>query len=211
VLVLVSTVGNAVHPALLKDHPLWLIAADPRARWVLLVAHKVDFWPMYILAVVRRLLSDPLFFLLGYLYGDRAVRWAERRFDSGTGIIKLIERIFQRAAPVLVFLFPGPLVCVMAGATGMSVLEFAALNLIGTMVTVFALYKFASLVRGPINAVNNFYSHNFKWLTAVSVGITLLWFLNQFRKGKSEVQSLSNLEEELEGTAASEDAPQDAS
>lgn len=201
-LVLISTIANAVHPALLKDHPLWLIAADPRARWVLLVADRVSFWPMYILAVVRRLLSDPLFFLLGYLYGDRAVRWAERRFDSGTGLIKLVERIFQRAAPVLVFLFPGPLVCVLAGATGMSVTSFALLNVLGTMTTVFALYEFAGLVRGPINAINNFYSHNFKWLTAVTIVITLLWFLNQFRKGKSEVQALTNLEEELEGDAS---------
>jgi len=202
VLVLISTVGNAVHPALLKDHPLWLIAADPRARWVLLVADRVSFWPMYTLAVVRRLLSDPLFFLLGYLYGDRAVRWAERRFDSGTGVIKLVERLFQRAAPVLVFLFPGPLVCVMAGATGMSIPAFAALNIIGTMSTVFALYEFAGLVRGPVNAVNDFYSHNVKWLTIVTIVITLLWFLNQFRKGKSEVQSLTNLEQELEGDAS---------
>lgn len=213
VLVLIGTVGNAVHPALIKDHPLWLIAADPRARWVLLVADKVSFWPMYTIAVVRRLLSDPLFFILGHLYGDRAVRWAERRFDSGTGVIKLVERLFQRAAPVLVFLFPGPLVCVMAGATGMSVGWFAALNIIGTMTTVFALYEFAGLIRGPINAINDFYSHNFKWLTAVSIGITLLWFLNQFRKGRSEVQSLTNLEQELEGPDAAErdETPQDAS
>lgn len=202
VLVLISTVANAVHPALLKDHPLWLVAADPRARWVLLVADRVSFWPMFVLAVIRRLLSDPLFFLLGHLYGDRAVRWAERRFDSGTGLIRLVERVFQRAAPVLVFLFPGALVCVLAGATGMSIPAFAALNIVGTMTTVFALYEFAGVVRGPINAINDFYSHNFKWLTAVTIVITLAWFLNQFRKGKSEVQALTNLEQELEGDAS---------
>ena len=198
----VGTVGNAVHPALVKNHPLWLVGADPRNRWVILVADKVSFWPLLIIATVRRLASDPMFFLLGHWYGDRAVRWAERRFDGGTGVVKLVERVFQRAAPVLVFLFPGALVCVMAGATEMSVGLFVALNVTGTVVTVIALYEFASVVRGPVDAINRFYSHNFKWLTAVSVVLTLLWVLNQFRKGTSEVQSLAHLEDQLEGDAA---------
>jgi membrane protein DedA with SNARE-associated domain len=215
-LVLLSTVGNAIHPALVKNHPLWLLAAEPRNRWVILVADKVSFWPLFVIATVRRLLSDPLFFLLGHMYGDRAVRWAERRFDGGTGVIKLVERLFHRAAPVLVFLFPGPLVCVMAGATGMNVIVFAVLNVVGTMVTVFALYEFASVVRGPVDAINRFYSHNFKWLTIISVAVTLLWFLNQFRKGKSEVQSLAHLEAELEGDrlegpGSDDSAPSEAS
>jgi membrane protein DedA with SNARE-associated domain len=207
VLVAIGTAANAVHPALIKDHPLWLIAADPRSRWVLLVADKVSFWPLFVLATGRRLLSDPLFFLLGHLYGDRAVRWAERRFDSGTGAIRWIERVFQRAAPLLVFFFPGALVCTLAGATGMNLAVFAALNVLGTMVMVVALYEFAGLVRGPIDAINRFYSHNFKWLTAVSVVLTLAWVANQWRRGRSEVQALASLDE-LEGEAAD---PADAS
>ena len=66
------------------------------------------------------------------------------------------------------------------------------------------------MVRGPVDAINRFYSHNFKWLTVVSVALTLLWFLNQFRKGKSEVQSLAHLEQEMEGPGSDDSASGDS-
>jgi membrane protein DedA with SNARE-associated domain len=200
VLVTIGTVANAIHPTLVKDHPLLLVALEPRNRWIILVAEKVSFWPLLIWGTVRRLASDPLFFLLGHLYGDGAVRWAEKRFDGGTGIIRGVEKVFQKAGPVLVFFFPGSLVCVLAGATGMNPVLFAFLNVVGTIVTVSLLYQFASVVQGPVDAINRFYSHNFKWLTAVSIALTGLYVWNQWRQGKSEIQSLTHLEQEL-GTA----------
>jgi membrane protein DedA with SNARE-associated domain len=197
VLISIGTVANAIHPTLVKNHPLLLVALEPRNRWVILVAEKVSFWPLLIWGTVRRLASDPMFFLLGYFYGDGAVAWAERRFDGGTGVIRGIEKVFQKAGPVLVFLFPGALVCVLAGATGMHPVVFLLLNVVGTIVTVTVLYHFASVVSGPVDAINDFYSNNFKWLTALSVVLTALYVWNQWRQGKTEIQSLTKLEDEL--------------
>ena len=197
VLISIGTVANAIHPTLVKNHPLLLVALEPRNRWIILVADKVEFWPLLIFGTLRRLASDPLFFLLGHLYGDGAVRWAERKFDFGTGTIQKIEKIFQKAGPVLVFLAPGALVCVLAGATGMSPAVFFVLNIVGTLVIVTLLYNFASVVEGPVDAINDFYGNNFKWLTVVTVTLTALYIWNQWRQGKSEIQSLVNLEDEL--------------
>jgi membrane protein DedA with SNARE-associated domain len=208
VLVTIGTVANAIHPTLVKNHPLLLVALEPRNRWVILVAEKVSFWPLLICGTLRRLASDPLFFLLGYLYGDNAVQWAERQFDGGTGVIRGIERVFQKAGPVLVFFFPGALICVLAGATGMNPVMFGVLNVVGTIVTVTLLYQFAGVVKGPVDAINGFYSHNFKWLTAVSILLTGLWVWNQWRQGKSEIQTLTQLGEELpaDGDVGDEEA-----
>jgi membrane protein DedA with SNARE-associated domain len=202
--IVVAAIGSAVHPLLLKHHPQWLLAMDPRTRWVILVANRLQFWPLLVIVTTRRLVTKPLYYLLGRLYGDGAVRWAERRFDSNTGIIRKVEHLFATAGPVIVFLFPMSLVCVLAGAAEMPALLFGGLALVGTITMVSLLYVFAGAIRGPVDAINRFYSHNFRWLTAVSVLATALWLWSQARKRGSELGSISQLENELGDQPVSE-------
>ena len=198
VVVVVGTVGNAIHPTLVNNHPLWLVAMEPRNRYLLLVAEKVSFVPFLVVATVRRLVSDPLFYLLGYFYGERGVRWMERRMGEGGSMVRALEAGFAKAAPVIVFLFPGAIVCVLAGATGMSPVLFLLLNLAGTVTMVTFLYHFAEFVEGPLGAVNRFYGNNGVTLTVISVLVTIWWVWDQRRKGRSEIQSISTIEHELE-------------
>ena len=180
----VGTIGNAIHPTLVKDHPLWLVAMEPRNRFLLLVAGKVSFWPFLIVATVRRLISDPLFYLLGYFYGERGVRWIERRMGEGGGVVRAIEHGFAKAAPVLVFLFPGAIICVLAGATGMSPVLFLVLNVLGTVTMVTLMYQLAEVLDGPLGAINRFYGNNTRTLLVISVAVTLYWLWDQRRRGR---------------------------
>ncbi|MFP5377222.1 MAG: DedA family protein [Acidimicrobiia bacterium] len=204
--VVVGTLGNMFHPRLLRDHPLWLVAMEPRNRYLLLVADKVDFVPYLVVATVRRLVSDPLFYLIGVLYGDAGVRWIERRLGDDVGLVRGLERWFRRAAPLMVFLFPGAIVCVLAGATGMSPVLFLAANVLGTLTVVSLLYRFAEFFDGPLGAVNRFYANNTRLLTVISVVATLVWIWDQRRRGRSELKSISTMERELE--EAEEDPPE---
>jgi membrane protein DedA with SNARE-associated domain len=198
VLVIIGNIGNALHPALLRSHPMWLLAMEPRLRYMLLVANKgVAVAPFVVVAVLRKLSSDPLFFLLGFLYGDGAVAWVERRFDNNSGLVRRVERIFRRAAPVMVFFFPGPLVCVLAGATGMRLMVFAVCNIVGTFTTVVASYYIAETIEGPLDAINNFYSRHWKVLLVVSIVLTVYWLIDQRRKGRSQID-IGDMEDELE-------------
>lgn len=194
-----GTIANAIHPQLLKHHPLLLIALEPRNRYLILTAQRIEFVPFLMVAVLRRLASDPLFYLLGFLYGENAVRWIERQFGEGGAWVRGFERAFARAAPVMVFLFPGALICVLAGATGMSLVWFAVLNVVGTVTAVTVLYEFAdvSWVAGPIDAINGFYSRNNKWLTIVSITLVAVWLVGQRKRGRLEKQSMSEIEAEL--------------
>lgn len=196
--VVIGTLGNMFHPSLLKNNPLLLVAMEPRNRYLLLVADKVSFVPFLLVATIRRLVSDPLFYLLGYLYGESGVRWIERKMGDSAGLVRGMERGFAKAAPVMVFLFPGAIVCVLAGATGMRPLLFLALNVAGTITVVSLLYRFAEFFDGPLGAVNRFYANNNKLLTILSVVFTVLWLIQQRRQGRSELTSISSIEKELE-------------
>ncbi len=198
VLSIVGLAGNAFFPKLLDEHPLLLLMLDARNRQLVLVATEVDAVPFFVVGVIRRMLSDPLYFLLGYYYGDRAIEWAEERFDNESGLIPAIERLFHRAGPVLVFFFPGLFVCVLAGATGMRPLLFFVLNFLGTLTVVAFFYKFGDVFEGPVGGVTDWIKDNSKWLTVVSVLLTIWWVWDQRRKGKSEIQAVSRLEGELE-------------
>src|SRR5438477_420301 len=102
-----GTVGNALFPALLRNHRLLLIGLDARNRQLIPVAGRVGFVAFVVVATVRRFVSDPSFYLLGRLYGDDAVAWLERRAGDAGRLIRGLERLFGRIGPVLVFLFPG--------------------------------------------------------------------------------------------------------
>ena len=198
-LVAAGSVGNAIWPALLRTHPLWLISLDARNRFLVLVSTKVDVVPFMAIGLLRRIASDPLFFTLGYLYGDRAVRWVERRFAPDTGLVEWMDKRFSRLAPALVFLFPGALVCVLAGASGMNPLLFGVLNLAGTVGILVVLYAFGDVFHGPVSTVTGFVDRNFKVFTAISIVFTVIWLIDQRRRGKAEGSSIADAQRELAG------------
>ena len=195
---IVGTIGNAIHPTLVANHPLLLVAMEPRNRFLLLVANRVDYVPFLLVATVRRLFSDPLFYLLGYLYGTGGVKWVGEKMADGGALMRTIERGFTRAAPVMVFLLPGAVVGALAGATGMNPVLFVVLNVAGTVTIVTIVYRFAESVEGPLSAVNGFYADNSRWLTIGSIVVTMLYVTYQQRKGKGGgIGSVEELEAEL--------------
>lgn len=205
VMYVASIVGNALTPTLLAKHPLLLIFLEPRNRNLILVSQKVDQVPFMVVGFFRRVLTDPLYYLLGYLYGETAVRWAERRMGEAGSLVRGLEKAFAKAGPVVVFLSPGALVCVLAGACRMRPLLFAAMNVLGTVAILFALWAFGDVFEAPVSSLNRFISHNFKWLTALSILATAWFVWDQRRKGTSEIDAVNELARDVEdGDAPSE-------
>lgn len=197
VLVIAANVGNALWPSLVKEHPLLLIALDPRNRWLILVAKELDPVSFFTVGFIRRVLSDPLFYALGFLYGDRAVRWVERRFAPDTGLVEFLEKRFSKLAPVLVFFFPGNLVCVLAGASKMKPLVFAVVNAAGTVTMLLAIWFFADAVERPVDAFTGFIGRNSRVFTTLTILFTIFYLWDQRRRGKGEPTSISEVEKEL--------------
>ena len=201
VLVAGSFTATALTPTLSTQHPLLLIALDARNRNLILVSQEVGFVAFLLVATVRRMLSDPLFFLLGHYYGDSAVRWLEEKAGYGP-LVRVTERFFSKASYPMVFVFPGAIVCAMAGATGMSFGWFLVLNVTGTITAVVVLRAFGDVLSGPVQVVLDFF-RQYWWQT--TLGTTLLVVLSVLLnhwQGKLEVPSIDELESELESGPA---------
>jgi membrane protein DedA with SNARE-associated domain len=79
-----------------------------------------------------------------------------------------VERWFGRAAPAIVLIAPNGYVCLLAGAAGMRVRTFVALNVIGTIgrLTLFTIAGAA--LRNELLDVLDFIQRYQWWLVAVS-------------------------------------------
>ena len=202
VVFIVGTIGNMIHPTLLVNAPLLLVAMEPRFRYMLLVAPRVDLLPFMVLVLIRRLFADPFLFVLGRLYGDAGVRWMERQMQDTMGLVRKIERGFGKAAWLFVLLWPGLVVCTLAGATGMRFATFIILNVVGTLITSYLAYAASDLVSTPVNFINNLYSGNQKLFLVISIISFGLMFLTRRMQGKGEPLTVREVEKVLEEEGA---------
>jgi membrane protein DedA with SNARE-associated domain len=175
VLSIAGILAAAFAPLLVRDHPLLLIALEARNRYLLLVSGKVGAAEFIAVGVTRRFASDPFFYLLGRWYGDAAVGWIEQRWPGGRRTIESLQRLFRRVEDAAVFLFPGALVCVIAGATGMRPARFVTLNLFGSLFVVVVLRMVAAAAADPFDVIVRFNDRNAGWLTVLSAIGTAAW------------------------------------
>jgi membrane protein DedA with SNARE-associated domain len=197
-LVVLSNVGDALAPSLVDRHPAWLIALNARNRNLVFVTNSLDAWTYYGVGTARLLVSDPMFFLLGYWYGDAAVTWMERRTVTWGQLLRQIEGWFGKAAYPLIFLAPNNPICLFAGAAGMPLRAFFAVNLAGTVVRLYAIRRFGEAFDAPIDGILDWIADYRLPLLAVTVGMVVLSLALEARRGETEVESLVNLDDELD-------------
>ncbi len=176
-----AVIGNALAPTLLVRHPLLLLALNATTRHLVLTSTTVDLVPYVVVGLGRRLLEDPLLFLLGRWYGDDAIAWLDGKVGGGT-YLRAVQRSFHRVGWLLVALAPGGVVCVLAGVSRMRTAVFLALNVAGTLVTIALLRRFGDAFAGPIEVLLAFSVDNVVALTAVSVLLTVVWVLRRRRR-----------------------------
>jgi membrane protein DedA with SNARE-associated domain len=193
-----GTVANAVFPTLLANAPLLLIAIQPRFRYLVATATVISPVPFFLVALAGKLFTDPLYFLLGQRYGDRAVRWMEQKLGAGDYVVT-VERWFKKADNLIVFLSPSGLVSTLAGATGMSWRRFLALDLAGSLAAITFVRLLGGVFEGPINSFIRFNERYMWWLTGISILAVAISVGLQQRRGTSDIESIAEAERELEG------------
>jgi membrane protein DedA with SNARE-associated domain len=188
--------------AIITEHPLLQMFLNPRNRYLVLAANQVDPVPYYLVGFFRLVLTDPLFYLLGLLYGHAAVLWMERKLALGEGTLQTLERWFGKAAYVIVPIAPNGFICLLAGAAGMRPAVFVTLDVLGTIGRLILLDLFASALEAPLDDFLGFIRRYQWWIVGVSVAIGILQLWYRKRTGRSEIETVSEVERELEEAEA---------
>lgn len=136
--------GVALSPYLVTHHPLLLIALSPIGRHLVLAASIVDPAAFVTVTVLRRLLFYTASFHLGRALGPWAIPWVEARAARFGRLVRIAERLFGRAPRLVVLLFAGPIVSVLAGTSGMDRRTYFALATPNLIVRALLVLGFAT-------------------------------------------------------------------
>jgi membrane protein DedA with SNARE-associated domain len=198
VLVVANNVGSIFTTTLAEDHPAWLLALNSSNRSLGLTTNQLGAVSYYGLGMLRLLVADPLFFILGLWYGDAAIRWLERKWASQGELARQFERWFDKAAYPIVFLAPNNIVCLLAGASGMPLAGFVATNLAGTLARLYLIRVLGKTFESPIERVLDFFAE-YRWpLLVASIVLVGGSFLLDRKRGGSDLDVVEQLEEEAE-------------
>ena len=198
-----GVVGDMTWPALAADHPLALIAINPRTRYLVLVSPSVDVVPFTVVAVLRSLVGDPFAFLLGRRYGDRLVDVVVARAGRRRRLVERLVDLTRRAGIVPVLLVPGGAVCALVGAAGMRTLTFMTANVGGTLVRVALVRMAGDAFADPLADVVAWVGR-YRWpLTAAMVAVVVVHRLVRRRSSEEEL-SLAEAIDDLEHEGVSE-------
>jgi membrane protein DedA with SNARE-associated domain len=189
-LIVLSNVGDALAPDYVNSHPLRLIAMNARNRNLILVTNQLDAASYYIVGSLRLLIGDPLFFLVGWWYGDTALQWMEDRTKTFGGWLRQWESWFGKAAYPLVVIAPNQYICLFAGAAGMSVGGFAIANVVGTFGRLYLIRRLGETFERPIDDVLDFIARYRGPLLVMSIAIFTFVMVRELRQGKEELETL---------------------
>ena len=195
-LVICSNVANVIWPTLQEDHPLLLIALSSINRYLILVSDQLDAISYYGVGTLRLLVSDPLFFLLGYWYGDRALAWMDRKSPGYGPMLRTAQQWFGRAAWPLVLIAPNNFICLFAGAAGMRIGWFFALNITGTVGRLYLIRVLGEAFSSPIDSFQGVVAEYRWWFIAGSAVFVLISLRGEV-KGGGEIDQLVHIDEEL--------------
>jgi membrane protein DedA with SNARE-associated domain len=202
ILTVAGIVANAILPTLIAEAPALVPAMTTRADRLLLVAPLLPAEVFMSVALVRELIGDPLFYLFGRRYGDVGIRWIEQRTGPNSRWLRTVERLFRRAAYVVVAVWPINVVCVLAGATKMRPFPFFALNITGTVVRIGLIFLIGDLLEDPIREIVSFITRYQWWLTGITFTLVAVSLARQGLRGRAAVQTVDELQDELVAAGA---------
>jgi len=201
-LVIAGYIAGASWPLLLENHPARLIALSPINRFLLLTTNSLDSLTYYSVGLARHVAPDPFLYLLGFWYGDRALKWLGETYpivqriagEDGHGLKD--PKHFRLVAP-LAFLMPNTWVSVVSGAARIGFGTFLALNVAGTAMRLVLLRWVGSLFEKQIDTIADFVA-KYQWpATMVSVVVVIVGISLQVRRGTGGLVGLTHAVEEL--------------
>jgi membrane protein DedA with SNARE-associated domain len=211
ILAVAGIVANAILPTLIAEIPALVPAMTTRADRLILVSPLLPLEVFLSIALVRELIGDPLFYLFGRRYGDVGIRWLEQHSGPDSRWLRTVERMFRRAAYVVVAVWPINMVCLLAGATKMRPLAFFTLNITGTLVRIGLIVVIGEVLEDPIRDIVSFITRYQWYLTGITFTLVALSLARQGLRGRGAVQTVDELQDELAAAESDISASSDIS
>ena len=174
VFTMLGVAGTALTPPLAARHPLLLIAMEARDRNLLLARH-VGVAVFVVVGSARRLISDPFFYLLGRHHGAAGVSWLQRH--GGGRVVAATVRAFRRAAYPMLVIFPGAVVCTLAGDAGVPPGAFGVIVVLRTIAVVLMIRFVGNVFAGPVDATIRFFDQHLVATSLASMALVAGWML----------------------------------
>jgi membrane protein DedA with SNARE-associated domain len=188
-LIVASNLGTILAATLAKDHPVVLLALSARNRHLLLaVAAGIGAVPYVVVSFLRLVAPAIAFFLLGWWYGDRGLRWLDRQPGGTPATIRWVSRWFAKASLPLVFLMPGSnLVCLLAGARRIAGRTFVVVLTAGILVRLAFFWLLGKALQDPLEVVLDWLTRYQWWIAGAFFALTMA---QSFRRASAAIKEL---------------------
>jgi membrane protein DedA with SNARE-associated domain len=184
----------------INGNPLGLLALNSSNKYLLATSVSTALLPATVIATLRLLAPDPLFYLLGFLYGERALRWARNVFPGSDPLFDQIQQAdggFGHILDALVVVAPNNPVCLIAGVAKMDWRRFAVLNLVGTIGRILLMRLIGAIFEDQIQHILDVVADYQKWSTIASVLGVVGYLVWQVVGRRGLIGGVEELEEEL--------------
>ncbi len=184
----------------INGNPLGLLALNSSNKYLLATSVSTDLLPAMVVASIRLLAPDPLFYLLGFLYGERALRWARNVFPGSDPLFDQIQRTdggFAHILDLLVLVAPNNPVCLIAGVAKMDWKRFAVLNVVGTIGRILLMRLIGAIFEDQIRDLLDIVSRYQRWFTIASVVGVVGYLVWQTVGRRGLIGGVEELEDEL--------------
>ena len=199
-LVLANNAGNAMFASLIHEKPYALLALNSSNKYILGTTTNTALILVLVLSTVRLVAPDPLFWMIGYLYRDRAEHWARRVFPGMNKVFDQFDQDkggFARTLDVLLVVMPNNPVCLLAGVAGMRFRRMMTLSIVGTAGRILVLRGIGTLFDDEIDSILETISEYQSLLQKISIVLVVAFLAWQFFGRRGLIGGVEELEEEL--------------
>jgi membrane protein DedA with SNARE-associated domain len=186
-----GAIGVAMTPTLLTYSPLLLVALAPLGRHLVLAAPVSELLPFMLVATSRRLVTCTLAYLVGRAYGEAGIAWVLARYPRIGRFVRALQWVFGRAGPLVLLLFPGPIVCALAGAMRMRWALFIPIAAAGQAFWVYVTYRVGEALQVFILPILAWLEDNMLTTTLACVALVVLYRI--LRRNRQAAEGLPPL------------------
>lgn len=174
-----GVIGNALTLVLLRESPVALLAVHASYPQLALASVRLDPVTFVAVAAVRRWLGEAVFFAAGRVIGTDVLAWYARRSGKPLRLPHRLNHRYALVRDAVVVVLPHPLVSAFFGVTGMPWLRYLVLKLVGSVLTVAAMWYAVGFL--PLEVAVDFLEANAVAITVFGLVLAFAWWRWQRR------------------------------